>query len=51
MLFQLVISARPPPLAILTKVTVTAVEEVLLPDLLATKRTSHFFFLDHDIFF
>jgi hypothetical protein len=54
--------ARPSPLAVLTKVTVATVEEVLLSDLLATKLTLHlpsllvtlvifFWFVTIDIFF
>jgi len=45
-----VISARPPPLAVLTKVTVAAVEEVLFADFLATKCTPHLFFVAFEIF-
>jgi hypothetical protein len=50
-LIQFVISARPAPLAMLTKVTVAAVEEVLLANFLATKRTLHLFFLNINFFF
>jgi hypothetical protein len=49
-LIQFVISARPTPLAILTKITVATVEEVLLADLLATKCTPHLFFLNINFF-
>jgi hypothetical protein len=51
MLFQFVISARPALLAILTKVTVATVEEVLLADLLATKRAPHLFSVNINVFF
>jgi hypothetical protein len=46
-----VISARPPPLAGLAKVTVAAVKEVLFADLLATELTPLFFFLAFEIVF